>query len=130
MSTTTAKLLVNAAYTAEHVFWIDDVWVTGLLSHSAGIELESLNPLYTVYVEHLKCCLGEENVVCDFAVGPSSNDVGLIRDFAKNVKNCAEASKRQKPCKRRTFSTSVLQNCPIKNPLFLPDTKVIGEVII
>ena len=114
------------------MFWIDEVWGTGILSGSAGIELESLTPLYTVYVEHLKCCVDEVDSVCDFAVGPSSNDVDLIQNFARNVKNCVDvdAEKRRSRCKRKTFSESVLHNCPIKNPLFLPETKVVGEVLL
>ena len=60
----------------EDMFWIDDVWVTGVLARKAEVELVSLNMFYTVYRyvelgadnkvnkvtcynfrEHLACCI-------------------------------------------------------------------------
>ena len=31
------------------MFWIDDVWITGMLASKVGVELISLNMFYTVY---------------------------------------------------------------------------------
>jgi len=102
--------------------------MTGFLARNVGVQLEALNPYYTVYVEHLRCCVEAKNFYCDFIVGPSDGDVKLIADFARNVKNCVDKNNGRDRCKRRNYSESVLMNCPIKNPLFLPDSKSIGEV--
>lgn len=128
-STTTAKLLVDAALRSSEVFWIDDVWVTGFLARSVGIELEPLNPYYTVYVEHLRCCVEAEDVVCEFMVGPSDGDVKLMVDFARKVAKCGDKKFGKDRCVRRKFPDSVVRDCPIENPLFLPDSiAVVGEI--
>lgn len=38
-------------------FWIDDIWITGILAWKANFKLLSLNSLYTMYVEHIECCV-------------------------------------------------------------------------
>ena len=120
-----ASQIVKAASEETEIFWIDDVWITGFLAQKVGLELESLNPYYTVYTEHMSCCSSDPNFFCDFWVGPSNGVVQLIREFGKQVLKCKE---RTPTCQRRKFKNSIIQNCPVKNPLFLPETKAVGEV--
>ncbi len=41
-------------------FWIDDLWVTGYLAREAGVALRRANDLFTVYTEHLECCVKDQ----------------------------------------------------------------------
>ena len=49
VSTPTAVSDILNWVEGEEMFWIDDVWVTGVLAHKAEVELISLNMYYTVY---------------------------------------------------------------------------------
>ena len=109
------------------VFWIDDVWVTGILASEAGIRINSLNTFYTVYREYIDCCLEDEDLTCDFMVGPSERDEDLVRSFGLRATRCH----RSGSCGRRTWEQSVIKTCiKVDNPLFLPDTPGIGEVFV
>jgi hypothetical protein len=121
-----ASHLVKAASEETEIFWIDDVWITGFLARKIGLVLESLNPYYTVYSEHMSCCNSDPKFFCDFFVGPSNGDVQLIHGFGKQVLKC---TLQNPPCEKRTFENTISRICTIKNPLFLPESKVIGEVI-
>jgi len=53
----------------EEIFWIDDVWITGILRKKVGIDLVSLNPYFTVYSDHINCCNKDEvNSFSDFSM--------------------------------------------------------------
>jgi hypothetical protein len=117
-------LVEAASEESDNVFWIDDVWVTGILAQKIGLDLVSLNPYYTVYSEHIACCNRELNFWCDFYVGPSNGNSKMIRDFGNHVKRCID-----KGCQRRTLLDSIIQTCTVKNPLFLPESGGFGEVI-
>ncbi len=41
-------------------FWIDDLWLSGEVAKGAGMELRRMNDLFTVYTEHIKCCVEEK----------------------------------------------------------------------
>lgn len=126
----TAKSLVNQAQVSD-MFWIDDLWITGMLAHQIGAKIEALNSFYTVYLEHIKCCLNEktsELYMCDFLVGPSLNREDLIRRFGRLSVDCH--IKRPNYCQRRKWKDSVIKNCVnIENPFFLPDSKGVAEVL-
>ena len=134
-STRTAQRLVNEAQNSKEVFWIDDVWVTGILAAKIDARLLSLNSLYTVYAEHLRCCVSSQQkkdagllMMCDFMVGPSVGDPELIRRFGRLAVECHV----EKPliCQRRKWEQSVMKTCVnINNPLFLPESPGIGEAI-
>ena len=49
----------------------------------------------------------------------------LVRKLAK----CGDKKFGKDRCVRRKFPDSVVRDCPIKNPLFLPDSiAVVGEI--
>ena len=135
----TAEKLVNASRQCP-IMWIDDVWVTGILAAKANIKLESLNSFYTFYKEHIECCTSNRTLECDFLIGPSENDLNVIRNFAKHSINCWKFSysilKRLNNsnsvisvCQRRTDGMEIRRICHVPNPYFLPDTPGIGEVL-
>jgi hypothetical protein len=125
-----ASLIVRQAK-RETFFWIDDVWVTGMLATKAGLQIQSLNTFYTVHKEHMECCVsnaqtGGETYFCDFMVGPSVDDRRLIREFGRASELCFD----QRKCQRRTWQKSIIKTCVhVVNPYFLPDTKGVGQVI-
>ena len=129
----TAKALATAANAAKDFFWIDDVWITGMLAASVDASLVSLNTFYTVYVEHLRCCLddqpdGDGLLQCDFAVGPSMDDLDLIVKLGKLAVKCHDD---QHHCQRRQWQKSVIKTCvKVDNPFFLPSKGGVGEVFV
>jgi hypothetical protein len=129
---TTPKTALKIAKEANQsdLFWIDDIWVAGMLASQSGIKLESLNNLYTVYVEHIECCLDhddEDKLMCDFIVGPSQDRFDLIQRFGDLAIKCH----RMQNCSRRKWDSSVINTCAhIDNPFFLPDSKGVGEVFV
>jgi len=136
----TAAALVQAAQKDPRPLWIDDLWVTGILASSIGAPLLSLNSMYTVHTDHLRCCLDQENegnaeklYQCDFLVGPSSGDKDLVRRFGQLATHCHQR-RRQRPtsaCERRPWKQAVSRTCVrVNNPLLLPDSPGVGEVIV
>ena len=112
----------------EDMFWIDDVWVTGVLAGRVGVELVSLNMYYTVYREHMDCCTLDTSLLCPYLVGPSDGDSLVIEQAASHAGNCRTD---KEGCKKRTNKEqSLLTTCKITNPLFLPSSGVIAEVIV
>jgi len=89
---------VLALWTGE-MFWIDDVWVTGVLAARAGIKLISLNSFFTVYSEHLKCCLQNPLLECPYLVGPSDGEPQLIEQAANKSSICR---RKDTKCRKRT----------------------------
>jgi hypothetical protein len=73
----------------------------------------------------MSCCLADANLLCDFLVGPSNGDASLIVDFGRHVLNCEGA----RACGKRNLFNSATEKCPVKNPLFLPETKAVGQVV-
>ena len=124
-----AKKLVNISKEVP-VLWIDDVWVTGILAGRANIQLKSLNMFYTFYNEHIQCCVFETRIECDFLVGPSGNNLTVIRKYGELSQRCSNdnlfmlqdaggnSSKRR--CNRRKEVDSIIKNCHVQNPYFLP----------
>ena len=120
------------------VLWIDDVWVTGILAGRANIQLKSLNMFYTFYNEHIQCCVFETRIECDFLVGPSGNNLTVIRKYGELSQRCSNdnlfmlqdsggnSSKRR--CNRRKDVDSIIKNCHVQNPYFLPRSQGIAEV--
>ena len=134
---TVARKLVNASKQTPFL-WIDDVWITGILAAKAGLVLKSLNLFYTFYKEHIQCCVMNPFLECDYFVGPSENDLNVIRKFGEHSKNCWSGlfvssydirfNGFQRECRKRKENQSIVKNCHVTNPYFLPDGKGVGEV--
>ena len=132
-----ARKLVNISKQTP-LLWIDDVWITGILASKAGVKLKSLNQFYTFYKEHIQCCVADPTLECDFLVGPSENDLNVIRQFGEFSRNCwnfiYEDSRRtriksfERVCNKRSVKAAIIKHCNLPNPFFLPDSLGLGEV--
>uniref|UniRef100_A0A1B6CHV2 Hexosyltransferase n=1 Tax=Clastoptera arizonana TaxID=38151 RepID=A0A1B6CHV2_9HEMI len=68
-------------------FWIDDVYVTGILTDKANIKFEDMSKYFTTNPEYLECCI-RDKIDCDIIVGPSGGDNNLQIFFQKHAFKC------------------------------------------
>ena len=125
---TSPQVLASMLEVLEHhqpqVFWIDDVWVTGVLAAMAEVQLISLNMYYTVYTEHLQCCVDQPDLTCPYMVGPTDASPNLTTLLAKHSQRC-----RAGGCRERLLEEGMARTCHVDNPLFLPLGPGHGEVL-
>lgn len=81
-------------------FWIDDVYVTGIIAEKLKIPRMELNQLFTVHPQYLLCCM--EDLIrsghdCQFVVGPNGGDDNLFYKFNKVMSRCFYGK-----CKKRS----------------------------
>ena len=82
-----ARQLVRHAESSPF-FWIDDIYVTGMLSTLSGVKHVNIRSRFTVYTDHLRCCLRHNSTACDYLVGPSGDDAELIEAFHRLSLGC------------------------------------------
>lgn len=90
-------------------FWIDDLYVTGLLVEQTNISLVKLNKYFTTHPEYLQCCIDKPKYSCEFLIGPTNNDNKLMLQFEKYSENCF-----YKNCKKRKEENSLRNTCIAK----------------
>ncbi|KAJ3658657.1 hypothetical protein Zmor_010383 [Zophobas morio] len=82
-------------------FWIDDVYVTGVLTKNLKIKLYELRKYFTLYAEFLRCCISgvKKRLECDILVGPNGGDNNLFYEFNEAMKICEfeTCNKRLRP---------------------------------
>lgn len=74
-------------------FWIDDLFVTGILRKEAGIEyFVDVKSYFTTDYRFLECCLQDypPKYKCDFIVGPDGAQTNLLMTFKDYSKSCYE----------------------------------------
>ncbi|XP_054262860.1 beta-1,3-galactosyltransferase 5 [Macrosteles quadrilineatus] len=71
----------------ERYFWIDDVFVTGMLAEKVNVCFENMEEYFTTNPEYFECCMRDE-VECGFIVGPSGGDYNINIDFQKHSEKC------------------------------------------
>lgn len=86
----TAKALAGAAFKAKsNIFWIDDIWLTGILRAQTGIPIaEEMNHLFSANSQFLDCCITDlerDKLKCPFIAGPNGGDHMLIKKLAKSI---------------------------------------------
>lgn len=101
----TAELLYRLSNDVKY-FWIDDLYVTGLLIEKTNISLFKINRFYTTHPEYLQCCIDKPGYICDYLIGPKSNDNSLFYKFQKYAEGCF-----YKSCKKRKEENSVKNTC-------------------
>lgn len=69
-------------------FWIDDIFVTGMLTALSGVKLVDIRPRFTIFTDHLRCCLRDRSAGCDYFVGPGGDDANLIEAFHRQSLRC------------------------------------------
>ncbi|KAL1509868.1 hypothetical protein ABEB36_004540 [Hypothenemus hampei] len=99
-TTEVARKLAQAA-NYDKFFWIDDVFVTGILSRRLKLTLYDFSEHFAVNSELLQCCLQdfEKHIQCDASVGPNGGDNKMIYVFNEKFQKCvhSKCSKRLKP---------------------------------
>ncbi|KAG8234547.1 hypothetical protein J437_LFUL014006 [Ladona fulva] len=84
-------------------FWIDDVFVTGIIAQQLKIQLIDLSRYFAVHPQHFLCCIEtalierlkrkDEAYIfpCDYIVGPSGGNMQLLSQVLKEAENCWKA---------------------------------------
>ena len=75
-------------------FWIDDVYVTGLLANLSNIRLVDLRPKLTTFEHDIQCCLQHPDRPCDYFIGPALN-AGVLEEFHRHTLRCRLGNCRQ-----------------------------------
>lgn len=86
----TARDLVVASETTEY-FWIDDIYVTGILSDQLSIGLEAMNDQFSSNPEFMECCIRDtttRRLVCDYLIGPNGGDQRMIVNYIRSARVC------------------------------------------
>ncbi|CAH2267771.1 beta-1,3-galactosyltransferase 5-like [Pararge aegeria] len=88
--------MISAEAIYHPFFWIDDIFVTGLLVESLGLKLKQLPKDYWLeYYELLECCIRDmikKSIKCDYIVGPNGGRSNLIVEFNEAFANCQKWS--------------------------------------
>lgn len=83
--------LLQEHSTKEPYFWIDDVYVTGILIENTKIRQYDLSKIFTVHPEFIECCMTDlikYKYDCDILVGPNGGDNNLFFKFNEAMKVC------------------------------------------
>lgn len=85
-----ANRLIDYAESSREYFWIDDVFVTGILRQALNIKIQNISQFYTTDYRYLECCIkGRANLLkCEFLIGPNGGDVELQVRFKEFAKFC------------------------------------------
>lgn len=87
------------------VFWIDDIWITGIIRERLGIPLRQegiINDWFTPSGALLACCikdLKESHLECPYYVGPNDGDSQRLLSFLSEIQKCYTNSTQ---CVKRT----------------------------
>ncbi|KAL4720030.1 hypothetical protein ACJJTC_009272 [Scirpophaga incertulas] len=111
-STVAKKISDEAIY--HQFFWIDDIFITGILRKIVGIELKQVpKEFWLEYYELLECCITDmikKSIQCPYTVGPNGGRVNLIIEFNKIIEQCNQ-----------------WRNCSTKAIKPLKDTCIVGK---
>ena len=92
-------------------FWIDDVFVTGILAHELGIKRVGMNNRFTMDTSLLKCCYDEDyspyEYYCDYVASPTGGDPIVMTSALSQFKYCFENGCRQRPSAKSLDKTCV-----------------------
>ncbi|XP_072762726.1 beta-1,3-galactosyltransferase 5 isoform X2 [Anoplolepis gracilipes] len=85
-----ANQLINYAESSHIYFWIDDVFVTGILRKGVNVKIQDIGKIYTTDYRYLECCIkGKINLLkCEFLIGPNGGDTELQVKFKEFAKFC------------------------------------------
>lgn len=118
--------LVIFAHTLPY-FWIDDVFITGILADKLGIAREGINNKYTIHNSHLRCCADPQydsyKYECDFLAGPTGGDLSLLAKVLDQFRHCY-----RRGCELRSGKELLARTCvTTREDLYVG--KGVGEVI-
>ncbi|XP_075238102.1 beta-1,3-galactosyltransferase 5 [Lycorma delicatula] len=92
-----AKKLVKLSYIIKY-FWIDDVYITGILGNMIKAKYKDIHDNFTLYPEFFECCI-RDNISCYIIAGPNGGDNDLQIKYEKHIKKCIENN-----CPKLSFS--------------------------
>lgn len=74
----------------EKYFWIDDLFITGIIASKLKVILYDISQHFTPNSEFLQCCLQDfdKNISCDIYVGPNGGDNNMFYTFNTKVYEC------------------------------------------
>ncbi|CAH0400466.1 unnamed protein product [Chilo suppressalis] len=95
-------------------FWIDDIYITGILRNILGLKLIQVPEDYWLeYYELLECCMTDMTkkfIRCEYVVGPNGGRNNLILEFNEALRNCDN----QKNCMVRPIDKPLKRVCFVK----------------
>lgn len=68
-------------------FWIDDLYVTGILAQRAGISLTDLRPDFEIDPGPIHCCIRKLQR-CEFLAAPTGDDHALLQQYSEKLTRC------------------------------------------
>lgn len=85
--------LLSRGVTTQPYFWIDDVFVTGLVAEKFSVTRQGINNKYTIHTAHLRCCVDQEKYdsdvyYCDYIAAPSGGDNSLLGAAMDQFRHC------------------------------------------
>lgn len=93
---TAARISAEARY--HPYFWIDDIFVTGLITEYLDIKLQQLpEDFWLEYYELLECCLRDmikKFIRCNYVVGPNGGRNNLIVEYNEAISHCSNCTVR------------------------------------
>lgn len=110
---TTWKLL-NALSSLQY-FWIDDVFVTGMLGQSANLVYADISDYFVTDWRYIECCV-RDRVDCGFIVAPCGINFNINIDFQRHSKKCHEEM-----CPKYDKGKTLKNTCIVKKKL--PDLR-------
>lgn len=108
---TNRKTVTELARRSERrpLFWIDDVFVTGVLRKEASIGIIDIKDKFATDYRFLECCIDSgynKRLRCEFSAGPDGARQDLLPRFARFVKFC-----RREKCGERQSRNYVGKHC-------------------
>ncbi|XP_018319041.1 beta-1,3-galactosyltransferase 5 [Agrilus planipennis] len=94
-------------------FWIDDLYITGILAQIVNITFIDLSFYFTTSTEELKCCIDDYKKYkydCDYVIGPNGGDNNLFFEFNEIMKKCYT----EEGCSKKVRTYSNMCGAPIK----------------
>lgn len=85
------RRLLRAVRPDEPYFWIDDLFVTGVLADRAGLRLTDLRPDFETDPGAVHCCVRRRER-CGFLAAPTGDEPALLRPYAARLTSCAAAN--------------------------------------
>lgn len=109
---TTPRVASQLANLSEQVpyFWVEDVYITGMLVNALKIQLIDVQELFTANSAFLECCMRDYRQYkyhCDVVVGPNGGDNNLIFKFNQVMGKC----QLEKECVERPEEKSTKFTC-------------------
>lgn len=83
---TSVRRMLRAIKHKEY-FWIDDLYVTGILAKRAQISLNDLRPDFETDPGAIYCCI-KKRQRCEFLAAPTGDNYILIKQYSKQLSYC------------------------------------------